>query len=997
MPINLLNRDALVVGICQYDDLLMSPQLDTLAEQAEQLAQLLEQQGGFKVKRLPSTAEKTLDLKVRVTLPELEQAIEQLFYPPKESPTQIALLFFAGHGLVKSSRLGTEGFLATSEADGKSIHGLSLKTLRKLLRNSPVKQQIVFLEACHSGEFFNDFQTDKEHDYCLITSARAHETALAEGLLTQALLDLLNCSKYSEGYITSNLLIRGLQEKESVTPGWQRFQWRNHGRKIVLCNATTLKGKLRRVVASFLQFSWQIIYWFSIILFTGFFFFLLFFSIYQYDKTEKPIFPKQAETKPIEKKLVQEKQENSPVSIPELIDSVPEKPKDIQVFAQQGLTNVWRMRFSSDGKMMLASDNAGKVKLWNVASGREIRAMTNHSDRAIDLGFLSNQTALIADWNRNVWQWNLVSGTEIKIIKAGYGGNCGVWHTGRFSADGKRFLGVCSRNNLEFWDMELRSILYTLTGHSKAIRQVSFSLDGKFAVSGSEDDTIKVWDLNTGREIYTLSGYAGNVNAVTFSPNGKTLLSGGDDKVLKLWDISTGGLIRTFTGHSDTIWSVDISPDGKTAVSGSFDHTVKIWNINTGQEIHTLKEHKAWLRVVKFSPDGRIILSGDEKGVIKLWDARLGQLIGTTSSSAGMQSIAVAYNGQLVLAGSEDGSLHFWNLISGEKIRTLTGHFDSVDAVALAPDGHTALSGSRDRTAKLWNVDTGYEIHTLRGHSNSIATVAFSINGQMALTGSSDETIKLWDVDSGQEIRTLRGHSSAVLSASFSPDGHTILSGSRDGSIRLWNATTGQEIYTLDAKAGNVFDTHFSPDGQTALSSHFSSVIKLWDMTSGKEISTLRGHLGRIYAVSFSPDGRTALSGGEDGTFRLWDVSSGYEVSAWDFSGNISRAGITFIPKTHNALSVSYTEPTIHLWNTDTRKEVVQMITFNDGEWLTITPEGYYHASAAGEKYINVRTKNNQVTNIKGYKLIYHRPDIVQSALKLGNGQKPLLNLSRER
>jgi len=83
MSTNSLNRDALVVGICQYDDLPMSTQLITLAQQAEQFAQLLETQGGFKVTRLPCATDLTLDLKKRVTLPELEQAIEKLLYPPK--------------------------------------------------------------------------------------------------------------------------------------------------------------------------------------------------------------------------------------------------------------------------------------------------------------------------------------------------------------------------------------------------------------------------------------------------------------------------------------------------------------------------------------------------------------------------------------------------------------------------------------------------------------------------------------------------------------------------------------------------------------------------------------------------------------------------------------------------------------------------------------------------------------------------------------------------
>lgn len=252
MSTNNSNRDALVVGICQYDDLLMSDQLTTLAKQAEQLAQLLENQGGFKVSRLPQTADLKLDLKRRVTLPELEKAIEKLLFPPKESPTQTALLFFAGHGLVKETKLGKEGFLATSEADGKSVYGISLKWLRDLLRKSPVKQQIVFLEACHSGAFFSDFQADKEHDYCFVTSARANEEALAEGLLTKALLEILDCKRRLENFITSEMLIRYLDKIQAMNPGWQRFVYRTHGQEIVLCGATALKEKPQNRVTNFL-------------------------------------------------------------------------------------------------------------------------------------------------------------------------------------------------------------------------------------------------------------------------------------------------------------------------------------------------------------------------------------------------------------------------------------------------------------------------------------------------------------------------------------------------------------------------------------------------------------------------------------------------------------------------------------------------------------------------------------------------------------------------
>ncbi|OQW91083.1 MAG: hypothetical protein BWK78_05550 [Thiotrichaceae bacterium IS1] len=1024
MTTNPLNRDALVVGICQYGDLPMSKQLDTLAKQAEQLAQLLETQGGFKVTRLPCAADLTLDLKKRVTLPELEQAIEKLLSPPKESPTQTALLFFAGHGLVKETGFGREGFLATSEADGQSVYGFSLKTLREWLCKSSVKQQIVFLEACHSGAFFTDFQDDKEHDYCFVTSARAHEPALAEGLLTQALLNLLNCTKQSGGYVTSDSLIKRLQEKARITPGWQRFQWRTHGQKIELCDVTTLKGKLRKIVAGLLKFSWRIIYLSSVTIFLaslalGIFFYYRedFVKLVHETKTEKPTpsISNQPETKKIEKPVqvtpVQEEQEDVQVSVPKTIDSLQEEHENIQVFAQQGLTNISRMIFSSDGKTILSSDGGIKVKLWDAASGREVRTMTEKLTRAVGLGFSNTQTALIADWDRNVWQWDLISGTQIQLMKADYRRDCGVWYNAAFSSDGKKLLGGCSEKTLELWNLESNYILYTLVGHSNFINTVRFSPDNSIAASASEDGVIKLWNLSTGQEIYTLNGHTGGVTALVFSPDGKTILSGGVDKILKLWDISTGSLIRTFTRHSDRVLFVDIAPNGKIAVSGGLDDTAKVWDINTGQVIYTLKGYSTWIGSVTFSPDGNVILSGSKNGVIKFWDTASGQLIHSTGTggSTGMQSIAVASNGQMVLAGSTDGNLHFWNIVSGKKVRTLKGHSASVNAVAFSPDGHLALSGGgyslsgkdKDNTIKLWDVGPGKQIYTLKGHSDSISTVAFSPNGQIILTGSSDETIKLWNVKSGQEIITFRGHSNYVNTAVFSPDGRTVLSsGIRDG-LRLWEVPSGKVISVFNNRKENG-DTaeyiSFLSDNKLALVSYFYGTGVLLDLISGKEIKSFEGWCpsdGDIDEASFSPSSQLMLLSCEN-SFRLWDMVSERELRRWKPNEYNDVTGLSFIPNSHNALSVSYSEPAIRLWNTDTGKEVVKLIAFNDGEWVTITSEGYYQASVDGEKYINIRTNNNQVTGIEEYKHIYHRPDIVQLALKLGDSQRAIAQDGKE-
>ena len=116
-------------------------------------------------------------------------------------------------------------------------------------------------------------------------------------------------------------------------------------------------------------------------------------------------------------------------------------------------------------------------------------------------------------------------------------------------------------------------------------------------------------------------------------------------------------------------------------------------------------------------------------------------------------------------------------------------------------------------------------------------------------------------------------------------------------------------------------------------------------MVAGRELQMLSGHQHWISAVTFSPDGKWLASGSYDGTVKLWDVSSG--------------------------------------------SERVSLITFTDGSWLEITPEGYYDASsAAAEEHLNVRV-GDRVFGIASYRDRFFRPDLVKLSLA-GNSLRDL-------
>ncbi|BAU04457.1 MULTISPECIES: caspase family protein [Nostocales] len=227
-----MRRDALVVGINKYSFLKDSTgnykHLTTPATDAEAIAQLLENHGDFRVKRFPNIIideRLQVDPSTTVDAGTLKQAIADLFLPKSTKIPETALLFFAGHGIREDLNGLIEGFLATSDVSPrKSQWGVSLQWLWKILQQSKVPQQIVWLDCCFAGELLNFKDTElgrhsSESDRFLIAASRDYEVAYQQlddkhGVFTGALLAGLNPHLVPEGdWITNRTLAVSVEQK----------------------------------------------------------------------------------------------------------------------------------------------------------------------------------------------------------------------------------------------------------------------------------------------------------------------------------------------------------------------------------------------------------------------------------------------------------------------------------------------------------------------------------------------------------------------------------------------------------------------------------------------------------------------------------------------------------------------------------------------------------------------------------------------------------------
>ena len=657
---------------------------------------------------------------------------------------------------------------------------------------------------------------------------------------------------------------------------------------------------------------------------------------------------------------------------------------------------------SRDGTRLLSGSLDKTVKLWDAATGRLLRTFEGHSEAVTAVAFSPSGARLLSgSRDKTLKLWDAASGQLIRSWTAQRLGVTAV----AFSPDGRYLLSAGSDpagrmdNNVKLWDAESGQLVrlfgaYAVyapeglkwhgsveDGHTDGVTSVAFSPDGTRLVSGSDDKTVKHWDVSSGKLIRTLEGHSHSVKSVTFSPDGSRVLSGGNlDGDLRLWDAASGRLIHLFKEAFGTS-SVAFSPDG-TRLLASGPRGAWLWDAASGRLLRTFTGHELPVEAVAFLPDGKHLITGGDPA-LKLWDAASGQLLRTFAGTSGsVEAVAFSPDGTSLLSGGGDRTLKLWDAASGRLVRTFAGHAHWLRSAAFSSDGTRLLSGSDDRTLKLWDAASGQVIHTL-SHRAPIQSVAMSPDGARLLSASA-KTINLWDSSSGQLVRTIEAHSSLVKSVAFSPDGTRLLTGgniglSGDQTLKLWATPTGQLIHALVSLPDGVNAVAFSPDGARLLSgSYLEQTLKLWDAASGQVLRSFTGHSGPIGAVSFSPDGERLLSGSWDKTLKLWDAASGQMIRTFEgHSGWVTS--VAFSPDGTRVLSGS-SDSTARIWSTASGQHLASLSGSSDGGWLTITPEGFFDASAKGAGILTI-VRGLDLTTIDQVHQSLFNPDLVRESL----------------
>lgn len=683
---------------------------------------------------------------------------------------------------------------------------------------------------------------------------------------------------------------------------------------------------------------------------------------------------------------------------------------DIALHVQTGhpYDVVINVAVSPDGTRAVSA-GTGALKLWDLDSGKEIRSLASDStgDHFVVIS-PDGRYAISGGGDAKLYVWDLHSGKIAYHIPGPPKARMFFFSGAAFSPDGKQFL-ASSVGGLGLWDFatgNLIRLMRTSPGDRHMPRTLAFSPDGRHAVadgahmeSGFFDKLVgdvRVWDVATGELLRSIAAHQSLVHSLAFSADGKILLSR-NDKQVKLWDFARGAELRSIDSSpgSDGVSDAALAPDGRHVfVSGK---ALAMLDALTGKEVRRFQDAgdsrgvkcNTDAQSIGFDPNGRSLVTGGTGGIC-MWDIASGKVIRRIQGTGNtVDAISFSPDGSFLASGGLY-STDIWTLASGKPAASFDeSSAQGISAMRHTGDGRHVLTGSHDKKLTLREVQSGKVVRVFEGHAGIITSASLSQDSRILLSSGGatssmwkgvissqfDQQLRLWDVQSGQLLRSWREDEDIVNGAVLSADGKRALSSTKSG-IKVWDTTNASLVRAIPF--GHVGVMAISHDGRRVLAASLDD-LTLFDVDTGAALRTFAGSGFGVKSLAFSADDRLALSGGMDNKIRLWEVESGKELRS--MSGHTGMvSAVAFSPDGRRAASGS-ADSTTRLWDVGTGKEILSMIKFKDGEWVSITPAGYFAASSPkAAAYLGVR-RGDQVFGVDQLYDVFYRPDIVEAAI----------------
>jgi len=539
--------------------------------------------------------------------------------------------------------------------------------------------------------------------------------------------------------------------------------------------------------------------------------------------------------------------------------------------------------------------------------------------------------------------------------------------------------------------------VFAQTGHAYLVDFVAINPGASHMVTKEEGEYLKTWEVATGREIRTIKleteyGRASNIYFVddrTFM-----VLYQKSAEIYDLYGQKVRSIALPRFAGTVLLQNPVISKDGQYLFNvGSFD--IKIYNMKDGSEL-VLPELSRYKSLEIYTQNhGVTDLGFGYYGVFHkgtgpdgavdyaLYDDSLnlhrkGSLtIPTISYGA---KFKLSPDGKLLAyqAFTSSSAIHVYDLASGQTVFSYTprelikgakkngGFSDEQVFFRFAPDGRLLVS-------YVYTTETPQATHTelvlLTPYKNGMYTQKKLFFGNLHLLLNS-------------QARPYALAANGLLAVGFT-----------NGNVQTWQTTSGELVRSFGVRPSAL---------RSSLSAGNRLLIWREDWSSSSKEVVLQFHLWDLEAAALKQQNvttRSRLKGTKVGGLGgyTWEVLAPQELynkipqefMKEDYQEEKryrQLQGMIFLTRATGDYYTHDKQHKLELRSRKTKQPLADLYAFEDGEWIVITPDGYYNASANGDKHLNVRVGPN-VYGIENYREAFFRPDLVKLALSGGSLQ----------